>query len=133
MIPKILPLVASLLLLVAMPALAVESVDWLKVAPEGKTLKLENAHVRVVEVTLKPGQKDPEHTHPANLAYLLSPGKVRVTYTGQKPVELEGKQGEVLYSDPEGPHTVENIGKKALKLLVVELKDLPLTDAPARK
>jgi len=47
---------------------------------------------------------------------------------GGKTMEIEAKTGDVLWSDPEGPHTTENLGKKPLHFLLVELKDMP---APA--
>jgi quercetin dioxygenase-like cupin family protein len=128
------------LLLFAAPAIADPEVDWIRVSPQGKLVKFENSHVRVTEVTMVPGQKDPEHTHPANLAYLLTSGKLRIHYRGQKkPVDFEGQVGEVIWSDPEGLHTVENIGPAPLRFVSVELRDLPLgggakeTPAPKKK
>ena len=45
-----------------MPALAQDAV---KVAPEHYKILLENEHVRVIENTLAPGEKDAMHTHPS--------------------------------------------------------------------
>jgi quercetin dioxygenase-like cupin family protein len=102
--------------------------DWLAVSPQGKTLKLENAHVRVVEISMAPGQKEPIHTHPANFAHVLSPAKLKVTYIGGPSEVFEPKAGDVLWSDPEGPHTVENVDTKPFKALLVEMKDLPYVE-----
>lgn len=39
--------------------------DAVKAAPAHYRIRTENAHVRVIENTLAPGEKDPMHTHPA--------------------------------------------------------------------
>ena len=117
---------AALAALLAGPSLAQ---DWMSVAPKGKKVLLDNASVRVIEMTLAPGQKEPVHTHPANFAYLMSSGKVRVSYVGGETVELDGKAGQALWSDPEGPHTLESLAKKPLRALVVELKEHPCVAA----
>ena len=41
--------------------------DPVKVAPGIYKVILENDHVRVLEVTLKPGEKVPMHSHPASV------------------------------------------------------------------
>src|SRR5512135_3089193 len=97
--------------------------DWMSVAPKGKKVLLDNPTVRVIEMTLNPGQKEPAHTHPANFAYMMESGQVRVSYVGGESAELDGRAGQVLWSDPEGPHTLENLSRKTLKALVVELKE----------
>lgn len=117
---------AALAGLLAGPALAQ---DWMSAAPKGKKVLLDNAQVRVIEMTLAPGQKEPVHTHPANFAYLMGSGKVRVSYVGGETVDLDGKAGQVLWSGPEGPHTLESLAKKPLKALVVELKEHPYVAA----
>ena len=117
---------AALAALLAMPALAQ---DWMSVAPKGKKVLLDNSSVRVIEMTLGPGQKEPVHTHPANFAYLMGEGKVRVSYVGGETAEMDGKAGQVIWSDPEGPHTLENLSKKPIRALVVELKEHPYVAA----
>jgi quercetin dioxygenase-like cupin family protein len=99
--------------------------DWAAVSKSAK-LKFENEAVRVFEVTLRPGDMEPVHTHPANLAYIMNSGKVRVAYVGGEAQNVEVRKGDVLYSDPEGPHTLENLGKTTMRAIVVELKDRPL-------
>lgn len=117
---------AALSALLAMPALAQ---DWMSAAPKGKKVLLDNPSVRVIEMTLGPGQKEPVHTHPANFAYLLGAGKIRVSYVGGQTAEMDGKAGQVIWSDAEGPHTLENLSKKPIKALVVELKEHPYVAA----
>lgn len=115
--------------LAAFLALPVLGQDWMSVAPKGKKVLLDNTSVRVIEMTLGPGQKEPVHTHPANFAYLLGAGKIRVSYVGGQTAEMDGKAGQVIWSDAEGPHTLENLSKKPIKALVVELKEHPYVAA----
>lgn len=107
--------------------------DWMAAAPEGKTVKLDNAHVRVIEGVVAPHQKEAVHTHPANLAYVMTTGKIRVSYVGGETVDVDAKAGDVLWSDPEGPHTLENLSDKPLRYLAVELKELPYQKAAMSK
>jgi quercetin dioxygenase-like cupin family protein len=93
-----------------------------KVDATHATVRLDNDTLQVTEVTLKPGEKLPLHTHPAYALYTIHGGTVRVAYQGGKTEELVWDHGDVLYGDPEGPHTTENIGKTTVKILLVELK-----------
>ena len=86
------------------------------------TVKLDNPRVRVLDVTLKPGEKENTHAHPAYVVYVIEGGKVRNHATDGKIVEYELKTGEVVYRDPL-THWAENIGTTTLRLVVVELKN----------
>ena len=86
------------------------------------TVKLDNPRVRVLDVTLKPGEKENTHAHPAYVVYVIEGGKVRNHATDGKVVEYELKTGEVVYRDPL-THWAENIGTTTLRLVVVELKN----------
>jgi len=119
---RLIPAILGAAILGAVPASAQ---DWLSVGGGAKKVLLDNAQVRVVELTLAPGHKEPVHTHPANFAYVLTPGKVRVSYVGGETAEMEAKRGQVIWSDPEGPHTLENLSAKSIKAVVVELKEHP--------
>jgi len=52
--------------------------DAIKVAPDHSKIRVENDHVRVIENTLGPGEKDPMHTHPAGWYYVTKPGTMKV-------------------------------------------------------
>ena len=83
---------------------------------------VDNAYVRVVENTLKPGEKDPMHTHPAGWFYVTQPGTMKVIHEGGK-VEMWGaKAGDRGWSDAEGPHTSENVGNTTMGFVLVEVK-----------
>jgi quercetin dioxygenase-like cupin family protein len=86
------------------------------------TVKVDNDTLQVTEITLKPGEKLALHTHPAYTLYTIQGGTVRIAFQGGKAEEQVWDHGAVLYGDPEGPHTTENIGKTTVKILLVEVK-----------
>jgi len=114
-------------LLIVLAAFVVKtaiSQDVLKMAPEQFKVLLENEHVRVLEFRMKPGDKQEMHTHPATVHIELTPTKVKITNPDGKAVEVEGKQGEVIWVGPVN-HTVENIGNNEIHGYIVELKQIP--------
>lgn len=96
--------------------------DALVVNAKTTRLRLENAHVRVFEATLRPGDQEKPHSHPASIVYILSGGKIRNHAADGKITESEVKAGDVVYRDPL-THWAENIGTTPVHLIVVELKD----------
>lgn len=96
--------------------------DPLVVNSKTIALKLENDRVRVLEATLKPGDKEQLHSHPAYVIYVIEGGKVRTHGTDGTTVEAEFKTGDVIYRDPV-THWAENIGKTTIRLELVELKN----------
>src|SRR5436189_6423398 len=84
-------------------------------------VKFENDRVRVLEATLPPGAKEQVHSHPAYVIYVLEGGRYRNYASDGKITEGELKSGEVLFRDPL-THAAENIGDKALHMILVELK-----------
>ena len=95
--------------------------DPLVVNSKTIVLKLENDRVRVLEATLKPGDKEQVHSHPAYVIYVIEGGKVRTHGIDGTAVEAEFKTGDVIYRDPV-THWAENIGKTTIRLELVELK-----------
>jgi quercetin dioxygenase-like cupin family protein len=96
--------------------------DVMKVAPEHYKVRVENEHVRVVENTLAPGEKDAMHTHPAGWYYVTKPGTMKVVFATGKVETWVAKEGEAGWMEAEGPHTSENIGKTAMAYVLVEVK-----------
>ena len=119
----LLPLAAAA---IAAPA-CVRAQDVVQVAGDSHKVILENAQVRVLAVTLKPGQKAPMHSHPANVSYVLSDGKLRVTMADGKTVDKEPKAGTASWSEAVS-HAVENIGSADFTQVQIELKNA----APAK-
>ena len=85
-------------------------------------LKLENPRVRVLEATLKPGDKEKTHSHPAYVIYVIAGGKVRNHGADGTVTETEFRTGDVIYRDPL-THSAENIGNTTIHLELVELKN----------
>ena len=85
-------------------------------------MKLDNPRVRVLDVTLKPGEKEKTHSHPAYVVYVIEGGKVRNHAADGTVSEAEFKAGDVVYRDPL-THWAENIGNTTLRLVLVELKN----------
>ena len=84
-------------------------------------LKLENPRVRVLEATLKPGDKEQTHSHPAYIIYVIEGGKFRNHATDGTVSDGEFKTGDVIYRDAV-THWAENTGDTTIRLVLVELK-----------
>ncbi len=95
--------------------------DAVKVAPEIAKVLFENDRVRVLEIKLKRRQKMAMHSHPANLIYALTPGKIKSTSSEGKIETMKIKKSQVGWSDG-GSHAVENLGNSASATLVIEMK-----------
>lgn len=63
------------------------SQDVLTVNDENIWLRFENDRVRVLERTLRPGEREKEHSHPAYLIYVVRGGKLRDHSADGKVVE----------------------------------------------
>jgi len=108
-------------------ATAANAQDVIQVAGDSHKVILDNAQVRVLAVTIKPGQKAPMHSHPASVGYILSDGKLRITTADGKTVDKEPKAGTASWSEAT-THAVENIGSSDFTQVQIELKNA----APAK-
>ena len=95
--------------------------DPLVVNAKTIALKLENSRVRVLEATIKPGDKEKTHSHPAYVIYVIAGGKFRNHAADGTVTDGEFKTGDVIYRDPV-THWAENIGDTTIRLELVELK-----------
>ena len=95
--------------------------DGVKVAPENYKVLLENAHVRVVEFTLKPGQKSPMASRPNRVIYAITPAIGKLTGSDGKTTDMNRKAGETWWRDAESL-AVENTGKGEIRTVIVEVK-----------
>lgn len=93
----------------------------LAVAPKSAKVVFENDEVRIVEITLKKGQKMPMHTHNKGVGYALKKSKYRSTDAGGKSAVVKMKKGDASWSEAESTHSVENLGGTS-KMLSIELK-----------
>ncbi|HZJ45642.1 MAG TPA: cupin domain-containing protein [Pyrinomonadaceae bacterium] len=86
-------------------------------------LKLENTRVRVLEATLKPGDKENTHSHPAYVIYVIEGGKFRNHAEDGTVIDGEFRTGDVIYRDAISKHWAENTGNTTIRLELVELKN----------
>lgn len=99
-----------------------ESKDVMQAAPEHYLVRADNADVRVVENTLRPGEKDGWHTHAAGWYYVTKPGKMKVVHADGKESLWDAKAGEAGWMEAEDVHTSENIGATTMGFILVEVK-----------
>jgi hypothetical protein len=71
------------------------------------------------------------HTHPAGWFYVTQPGTMKVVHGGGRVEMWEAKAGKQGWSDAEGPHTSENVGKTTMGFVLVEVKSA--ASAPVRR
>jgi quercetin dioxygenase-like cupin family protein len=96
--------------------------DPVKQSPQYYKVLLENDQLRVLEYRLKPGEKEPMHSHTAGVVYSFSDGKLRTTLADGTATESAIKGGEVFWRTPV-THALENIGDTEAHALAVELKN----------
>lgn len=106
-----------------------DSLDARVVAPESHKILLENEYVRVIEVTIKPGTKEPAHTHKwPSVMIVDAPTDIRYYDENNKVVEIIGRyETKTEWMKPERLHAVENLdNKKEYHAIRIELKQLVL-------
>ena len=112
--------------LLALPLLSLatpgSAQDVMSVAPSHYKVRVDNAHVRVVENTLAPGEKDPMHTHAAGWYYVTKPGKMKIVHADGKSEVWDAKEGEAGWMEAEAPHSSENVGNTTMGFVLVEVK-----------
>ena len=95
--------------------------DPVKVDSKHYQVELDNDRVRVLRVRYGPNEKSVMHGHPSGVLICLTDFKAKFTLPAGKPVERQGKAGEIAWFAAE-EHLPENIGDKAIELILVELK-----------
>jgi quercetin dioxygenase-like cupin family protein len=123
-------LFATLLLLAAAGTALAQ--DVVIVSPETHRVLLENDQVRVLGVRVKPGEKVAMHSHPANVVYYLSDGKIRLSSHGGTTEDREVKAGTAIWSEG-ATHAVENVGTTEFSEVQIELKGPAKTRVRAKK
>ena len=96
--------------------------DVLKVSPETHAVILENAHVRVLDVRLKPGEEVALHSHPHNVIYYLTDGELRLTSAEGRTEDRTVKAGTAVWSEA-SVHAAGNLGSSDFHEVQIELKD----------
>lgn len=99
--------------------------DALVAAPQNHKLLFENEEVRVVEVSIQPGVREPLHAHRyPSVIYYVSAAHLKEYSPGAAPVDHSHKKdGGVIFLPIGPPHQMENLEtSKPLKAIRVELK-----------
>lgn len=105
-----------------------DSLDALVAAPEQHRLVFENAHVRVLDTRIAPGERTPVHTHcwPASHYVVSWSDFVRRDATGAVLVDTRAAgaraKPEALWGDALPPHSLENVGADPLHIISTEVK-----------
>lgn len=102
-------------------AVAQAELDPVKLSPQLYTVRLDNEHVRVYEYRIRPGVKDPMHSHPHGLMYIIEGGTMRSTSPAGATSEAQLKAGDVIWRERLS-HALENVGASEVHVLSVELK-----------
>jgi uncharacterized protein (TIGR02246 family) len=101
----------------------VSAQDPVELSPHMYSILLENEHVRVLDFRAAPGEKEPMHSHPAAVVYILADGKIRMTTKGGDPEEIESKAGTAVWADAV-THSYENLAPIGARVLIVEMKGM---------
>lgn len=98
------------------------NIDMVESSPNQAKILMENEHVRVVQYSLNPGEKDEWHTHPPRSSYVVSGGKLQIhTETGE-PKIAEVVAGTSSWAGQGAKHWVENIGSTKVMIILTEVK-----------
>lgn len=106
--------------------------DPVKLSPHLYKVLLENDQVRVLEFRVKPGDKEPMHSHPAAVVYVFADGKAKATTPDGNSVIIDGKAGQTVWSEPVS-HSWEHIGPGNGHVLIIEMKKVASAPPPAKK
>lgn len=83
---------------------------------------LTNRKVRVLNMTLQPGESDEWHHHPAETVCFIKGGTLKIRLPDGGAVTKEVAVGEVMYHEA-WVHRVENIGNTVVQAVIVEDMD----------
>jgi quercetin dioxygenase-like cupin family protein len=109
---------------------AIMSDDPVMTDPELYKVIFENARVRILEYSDKPGDKTSPHGHPDSVMLTLTSFQRRLTTDGRQ-VEVELQAGQVRWLDAQR-HSGENIGDTDTHSIFIELKEpAPPSASPA--
>lgn len=101
--------------------------DAAKVDPRGYKVLVDNDQVRVLEYIGRPrlgvcGQG--MHSHPDHVTVVMTDARVKVTLPDGKTFLADNKAGDVFF-EAAGTHSVENVGGRDVRSLLIELKSAP--------
>lgn len=106
------------------------NLDAVIAAPKNHKILMENDKVRVLEVTLMPGETEEVHHHQwPSVLYIQEAGDF-IDYDGDGNIIMDSRQIKpalqfpmTMWKDAEAPHSVENLSKTiTIRLIRVEMK-----------
>jgi quercetin dioxygenase-like cupin family protein len=104
--------------------------DPVSVSPDKYKVLLENDRVRVVEYSIKPGERDQPHTHPPKISYVVTGGSLRI-HVGDTSFVSNDSTGEVSWRGTVPRHFAENVGNTPVRIVLFEVKRVDSEKAPA--
>ncbi len=96
-------------------------IDPIASSPANYKLLFEDEKHRVLEMSVKAGEKDNEHSHPTEVVYFISGGSAKITLSDGQVMEAEVPDGHVMASEA-WTHTVENTGTTDIRAIIFEVK-----------
>lgn len=106
------------------------SMDAVAAAPNNHKVLYEDENVRILSVTVQPGEKENQHTHqwPSVLIFDSYP-KLRNTTADGKVLVRNGLGPNdafpvVISMPPQGPHSIEDLGSEPVHIYRLEFKKL---------
>src|SRR5947199_7717717 len=107
--------------LLSVICVAVSAQDPVKTSPQYYKVLLENDQVRMLEYRLRPGEKEPMHSHPAGVVYVLSGATLTFSFPDGRTEDKAAATGETIWRNPV-THAVENTGKTEAHAIAIDLK-----------
>ena len=96
--------------------------DAVNVAGHLHTILYEDEKLRVLKVSVAPGDTAKIHWHPRNINYVVSGGELEFTSKDGERKVVTLTSGQVTSAKNEMYHAVNNIGDKTVETIQVELK-----------
>ncbi len=110
-----------------------ESADAVAAAPDSHEVLVDNERVRVLRVRIRPGEREPAHTHrwpsvmivdgPARIRYYDADGELRFESPERREPAVPEQEPRPNWMGSEGLHSVENIDDRPFLAWRIELKD----------
>jgi len=101
-----------------------DSLDGIVAAPQSHRVLMDNDRVRVLDVVIEPGAKEPPHTHKLPGVFIvITPTRLRYFGAAGELVREYMASTEPRWFDPEPLHAVENIDSTRYRAIRIELKD----------
>ncbi len=102
------------------PALAQPLPRSYVASPDIYKVLAQDERFKVIAVTWRPGQKDVQHSHPANGVYYLTDCSIRIHAPDGSFRDAQPKAGYAVVQPPIPGHVLENVGTADCRLIMFE-------------